>query len=194
MLEKLVLFDRSLFLSFNGQHAYWLDPVMYWASNSIVWLPLFVFLLFLVIKTFRWKTLTVLVAVALLITVSDQLSEMVKNDVKRFRPSHEPTLAGNVHIVKEYRGGKHGFYSAHASSTFALAVFLIILFQKRYRYLYLLLLGWASLMTYTRIYLGVHYPFDLMCGATVGCLLGWFTGRITIWLLNLQGQVISRPQ
>ena len=191
MLEKLLSADRSLFLTLNGFHASWLDPVMYWASNGIVWLPLYFFLLGLVIKTFRLKTVTVLVAVALMMTISDQLSNLVKNDVKRLRPSHEPALAGRVHLVKEYRGGELGFYSAHASNTFALAVFLIVLFQKRYRYLYLLMITWAALMTYTRLYLGVHYPFDLLSGAVAGCLLGWFTAGITIYILSLQRQGIN---
>ncbi|MCX6286245.1 MAG: phosphatase PAP2 family protein [Bacteroidetes bacterium] len=191
MLEKLLSLDRSIFLGLNGLHACWLDTVMYWASNPLVWLPLFIALLYLVIKTFRLRTVTVLLVLALMITISDQLTNLVKNDTKRLRPSHEPALAQRIHIVKEYRGGELGFYSAHASNTFALAVFLIILFQKRYRYLYLLLIGWASLMTYTRIYLGVHYPLDVLSGAMIGCLLGWFSGRITIYLLSLQRKGIN---
>jgi len=192
MLEKLLTFDRSLFLTLNGLHAAWLDPVMYWTSKSLVWMPLFLILLGFVINTFHWRTITVLVAVALMITVSDQLTNLVKNDTKRLRPSHEPALAASVHIVNEFRGGEFGYYSSHASNTFALAVFLILLFQKRYRYLYLLLTGWAVLMTYTRIYLGVHYPLDVLSGAAIGCLIGWFTGRITIYILSLQGQVFNR--
>ncbi len=192
MLEKLLTFDRSLFLFLNGHHTGWLDYVMFWASNGLVWLPLFIFILILLIDTFRWKTLTILAAVAVMITVSDQLSNMVKDDTKRPRPTHEPSIAASVHTVKEYKGGGYGFYSAHASNTFALAVFLIVLFQKRYRYLYVLLTVWAALMSYTRIYLGIHYPLDVLSGAVVGCLLGWFAARITIWILSLQGQGISQ--
>jgi len=194
MLENLLSFDRSLFFSLNGLHTSWLDPVMYWLSNTWVWLPLFVFLFYLVIRVFRWKTLTVLAAVAIMITVSDQLSNIAKKETRRLRPSNDLEMTSSVHIVNGYRGGDYGFYSAHASNTFALAFFLIILFQKRYRYLYLLLLSWAGLMSYTRIYLGVHYPLDVFIGTAAGCLLGWCTGRITIWLLHLQGQGISRPQ
>ena len=192
MLEKILSTDRALFLTLNGLHTSWLDTLMYWTSNDLVWLPLFVFVLFLVIKTFRWKTITVIVGVAIMIIVSDQLSNLVKNDVKRLRPSHEPEIAARVHTVKEYRGGEFGYYSAHASNHFALAVFLIVLFQKRYRYLYLLMIGWAGVTTYTRIYLGVHYPLDVLSGAAAGCLLGWFTGRITIYLFSLQRQGINQ--
>jgi undecaprenyl-diphosphatase len=127
-----------------------------------------------------------------MIIVSDQLSNLVKNDVKRLRPSHKPEIAARVHTVKEYRGGEFGYYSAHASNHFALAVFLIVLFQKRYRYLYLLMIGWAGVTTYTRIYLGVHYPLDVLSGAAAGCLLGWFTGRIIIYLFSLQRQGINQ--
>jgi undecaprenyl-diphosphatase len=191
MLENLISFDRSLFLALNALHASWLDPVMFWASKGLIWLPLFVFLLYLVLNTFRWKTLTVLAALALMITLSDQLSNLVKNDVCRLRPSHQPELAGSVHIVKDYRGGEFGFYSAHASNTFATAVFLILLFQRRYRFLYFVLIGWAALMSYTRIYLGIHYPSDVIAGALAGCLIGWFTGRITLYFLSLQGYGIK---
>ena len=191
MLEKLLSFDRSLFLSLNALHASWLDPVMLWASKGLMWLPLYIFLLYLAVKNFRWKTLMVLAALALMVTISDQLSNLVKNDVHRLRPSNQPELAGSVHIVNDYRGGEFGFYSAHASNTFAVAVFLIVLFQRRYRYLYLVMLGWAALMSYTRIYLGIHYPLDIFAGAMAGCLIGWFTGQITLYLLSLQGNGIT---
>lgn len=191
MLEKLLSADRSLFLSLNGLHTSWLDPLMFRASNTLVWIPLFIFLTCLVIDTFRYKTITVIVALALMVTISDQLSNLVKNDTKRPRPSHEPALAARIHIVKEYRGEEFGYYSAHASNTFALAVFLIILFQKRYRYLSPLLLGWAALISYTRVYLGVHYPLDVLSGAAIGSLLGWFSGRVTIYLLSLQGREVN---
>ena len=135
MLESLLSADRSLFLALNHLNAPWLDQVMYWATNPLVWIPLFVFLLYLVIRTFRIKTTTVILGVALMITVSDQLADLSKNNLKRLRPSHEPEIAASVHIVNEYRGGEFSFYSAHASNTFALAIFLMVLFRKRYRYL-----------------------------------------------------------
>jgi len=186
MLDKLASVDRSLFLALNGLHAPWMDTVMFWASKGLVWLPLYIALLYLAVKNFRWKTMTILAALALTIALSDQLSNLVKNDSLRFRPSHQPNLEGMVHTVNDFRGGEYGFYSAHASNTFATAVFLIILFQKRYRYLYLVLIGWAALMSYTRIYLGVHYPADIFAGATAGCLIGWLSGRITLYFSGKQ--------
>jgi undecaprenyl-diphosphatase len=187
MLDKLISFDRTLFLALNGIHTPWLDTVMFWASKGLVWLPFYLFLLYLTLKNFRWRTLIVLVAVALTVAFSDQLSNLVKNDTHRLRPSHQPDLEGKVHLARDYHGSELGFYSAHASNTFAVAVFLILIFQKRYRYLYLLLLGWAALMSYTRIYLGVHYPADIVAGAAAGAFTGWIAGRITLYLLALQG-------
>jgi undecaprenyl-diphosphatase len=187
MLESLLSFDHSLFYTLNGQNAPWLDPLMFWASKSIVWLPLFAFLFYLCLKTFGWKTITVLAALALTLTFSDQLSNLVKNDVKRLRPSNQPGMSEAVHIVNGYRGGEFGFYSAHATNTFAVAVFLLVLFQGRYRFLYVVLPGWAFLMTYTRLYLGVHYPLDLISGGVAGVLIGWFAGRVTLYFLSLQG-------
>ena len=191
MIDKLLTLDRSLFLGLNGLHTAWLDPVMYWLSDPLVWLPFFLVLLYLVIRTFKWKTITILAAVAVMITVSDQMSNLVKQDVKRLRPSNDPSLAASVHIVNGYRGGDLGYYSAHASNTFALATFLFLLFRKKYHFLYLLLFGWAALMTYTRIYLGVHFPFDILSGMIAGVFFGWCFGRLTLFLLSLQAGKLS---
>jgi len=191
MIDKLLTLDRSFFLGLNGLHAAWLDQLMYWLSDPLVWLPFFIFLLYLVIRTFKWKTITILAAVAVMITVSDQVSDITKHSVKRLRPSNDPSLAASVHIVNGYRGGDLGYYSAHASNTFALATFLFLLFRKKYRYLYLLLFGWAALMTYTRIYLGVHFPLDIISGMIAGIFFGWCFGRLTLFLLSRQGVKLS---
>jgi undecaprenyl-diphosphatase len=160
---------------------------MYHLTNILTWTPLFLFLLYLTVRIFRVKAFTVIVAVSILITASDQLSVLVKSDVKRPRPSNDQQISSMVHTVNGYKGGQYGFYSSHASNTFAVAMFLSLVLGRRIRYISWVLFFWAFLMSYTRIYLGLHYPLDILAGASAGLLLGWFSGRITLWVLSLQG-------
>lgn len=187
MLDKILALDRSLFLGLNSLHASWLDPVMNLLTGILVWIPLFAFILFLLIRIYGYRILTIIASVAVLLLISDQISVMVKNDVQRLRPSNDPSISANVHTVNDYRGGKFGYYSSHASNSFAVAVFISLLMGKKNRYMKYLCVLWALVMSYTRIYLGVHYPLDIISGAVAGCLLGWFVGRITLYILSLQG-------
>ena len=157
---------------------------MFWASKTLIWLPLFAIILYMVIRTFHWKTITVVLAVAILIAISDQLTNLSKNEFKRLRPSHEASLAPEVHTVYNYRGGDFGFYSAHASNTFAIAVFLTVIFRRKYRFLPVFLFSWAAIMSFTRIYLGVHYPGDVLSGILIGSLLGFGLGKLTMIFLK----------
>ena len=151
-----------------------MDPMIYWGTRSLVWIPLYLIILYLIIRNFRWETLWIILFVALMILVSDQLSNLFKEWIGRLRPTHEPGLQG-VHTVNGYTGGMYGFYSAHGSNTMAIAVFLIFLLKDRYKILSLFLFLWALFMGYTRIYLGVHFPGDVVVGFMVGGLLGYAT-------------------
>lgn len=186
-MEQIMAVDRTVFFWLNSMHWPWLDFCMYHLTNILTWTPLFLFLLYLTVRIFRVKAFTVIVAVSILITASDQLSVLVKSDVKRPRPSNDQQISSMVHTVNGYKGGQYGFYSSHASNTFAVAMFLSLVLGRRIRYISWVLFFWAFLMSYTRIYLGLHYPLDILAGASAGLLLGWFSGRITLWVLSLQG-------
>jgi undecaprenyl-diphosphatase len=183
-IEVIRHIDLSVFLFLNGLHSPFFDVFMSWATKPVVWLPLFLVLLFLTIREFRWKTLLIVVSAALLITLSDQLSNVSKRTTQRLRPSQDASIQVTVHTVDGYRGGLYGFYSGHASSTMALAVFLVLLFRGRYRWLAPVIFSWAVLMAYTRIYLGVHYPGDILAGMAAGALIGWGISAFCRWLLG----------
>ncbi len=170
MLELLMQLDRDIFLFFNGLHALWLDPVMFYISEKFFWIPLYMLLLWFCIKHYGWRVLMILVFIALLITITDQLTGFMKVAFQRLRPSRDENLADLVHIVNGSRGGRFGFVSAHAANSFALAVFMIHLLRDKISYIAPVLLIWATLKAYSRIYLGVHYPGDILGGAIVGII------------------------
>jgi undecaprenyl-diphosphatase len=182
MLEALLSIDRSLFFFLNGLHCPFFDPVMFWGSKTLIWLPLYLLMLCLIIKQYKWQTLWILIFTAIMILLSDQLSNIFKDWVARPRPTFEPGLTG-IHTVNGYIGGKYGFYSAHASNNMAIAIFLILILRNRYKYFSLLILSWAVFMAYTRIYLGVHYPGDILAGLFAGALIGWGFGLLCIWFV-----------
>lgn len=182
MIEFLNGIDHSLFLFLNGLHNEFWDKVVIIATKGIVWLPVYLAFLYLVIRKFGWKTLIVIVFAALTVLISDQLCELVKNMAQRLRPSHEPGLT--VHLVNAYKGGEWGFYSAHASNSFSVAIFLIVLLCRHYRYVYIPALLWALLLSYTRIYLGVHFPGDTLTGMIIGSLIGWGMGYACLFTLK----------
>ena len=135
---------------------------------------------FLIIENFKKETVWILLAIIVLTVISDQLSVAFKNTVERLRPCHEPELEGLVHIVKDKCGGDFGFVSSHASNHFSLAVFLSMLFFKKIKFFTFPILLWAAFISYSRIYLGVHYPGDVIFGAVLGAMTGLALGKTYI--------------
>ena len=150
----------------------------------MLWIPLYLVFLYLIIRQYKWKTILVVVLAAVMILVSDQLANLFKETFQRLRPSHEPGLM--VHLVNAYKGAQYGFYSGHATNNFSIAVFLIILLGKRFNWIWMIALPYALIISYTRIYLGVHFPGDILVGGTMGSAIGYFFGRLGVYLLSLQ--------
>jgi undecaprenyl-diphosphatase len=174
MLNHLQDIDTNLFLFFNSLHNSTFDFLMYWISVKWIWIPLYALLLYLIIREYKWKSLLILLFVAIMITLSDQLSvHLFKNTLERLRPCHNPEIMESVHLVKDHCGGLYGFISSHAANSFALAAFLIGFLGKKYKYFTLLIILWAAIVSYSRVYLGVHYPGDIIAGGIFGALLGY---------------------
>lgn len=168
MIDFLINLDTQLFLFLNGVHCKAGDFIMHWLSDKYIWIPLYAFLLYLLYKVYGKTTLILMLLVALLITLSDQVSvHLFKNVFQRLRPCHEPALEGLVYQPGRC-GGKFGFISSHASNSFAIAVFIFLLLKEKFRPVGIGMIVWALLVSYSRVYNGVHYPGDIIVGALVG--------------------------
>ncbi|WP_321288529.1 phosphatase PAP2 family protein [uncultured Sunxiuqinia sp.] len=180
-IESIKQLDQSIFFFFNGMHNSFWDIVMSLLTKTGTWLLFYLTLIYFIVRKYKMKALVILILLALTIVISDQVSVFFKETVKRFRPTHEPAIQNLVHYVHS-RGGLFGFFSSHATNSFAVAVFTARLFKNtRYQFL---IYFWAILVSYTRIYLGVHYPFDILTGMLVGILIGHFIYKLLVIVEN----------
>lgn len=178
MIEWLEDIDRKLFLAINGANSPGLDVIMSWISHKLFWIPFYVLLLVFVVIFFKRLTWPILIIVIPLIVVTDQGANLFKNSfAKRYRPCHNLELIGKVHVVGAC-GGQHGFFSSHAANTMGLAVFLGLLFRRYKKWILPVLVLWAFMISYSRIYCGVHYPGDVAAGMMWGALWGFIAFKI----------------
>ncbi|WP_339701848.1 phosphatase PAP2 family protein [Algoriphagus aquimarinus] len=176
MIEQLKIWDEELFLWLNSFHTDWLDVINFQLSQTYTWLPFYAILIFFIYKVEQKNSWWVIGGVALTILISDQFtSGFMKPFFERLRPCHDERWDGIIHNYLRC-GGLYGFASSHAANTFGLAAFLNLKMKGKLRFLPWLFL-WAAVISYTRIYLGVHYPLDILVGAIVGVaagLISWF--------------------
>ena len=172
VLEILDAFDKELLLFLHSQSSDIIDFLMANITQKYNWIPLYLILIAALFKEFGWQGIYAVIAVILLVVVSDQLtSSFMKPFFGRFRPCHDPEIGHLIRIITRC-GGEYGFVSSHAANSFSVSTFFVLLFGKTYRFAWWLLL-WPLLFSYSRIYLGVHYPLDVLCGALVGIGLGY---------------------
>ena len=182
MLEQILEYERGAFLWLNGNHNSFWDSFMWIYTGQIVWIPVLLLFIFLLFYKQDWKEpLLIVLSIVLVITLCDQISSSIfKPFFMRFRPTHHPDFMNYVHIVNEYRGGKYGFISGHATNAFGFATFALLLFRNHLFTVTILI--WSTLMAYTRIYLGVHFLSDIIPGALVGMLLGFSVYKLYVLL------------
>ncbi len=172
MVEIIREIDEQLFLFLNGIHNEFFDTVMYWITYKYTWYPFYLILLLIVAWKYRWQGVLMMVGVIIAVGLSDQLtSGFMKPYFGRLRPCHHPDLQGMVHVVGGC-GGRYGFASSHASTTFGLAMSLWLMLRG-WTHLFAYAFLWAAIVAYSRIYVGVHYPVDLFVGASAGIGVGW---------------------
>ncbi len=174
-MEEIILEDKQAMIFLNNLGSSTFDPFWILVSEKWFWIPLYVIFLYFLYKNFNKKSLFyILLFVALGITASDQIANIFKFGFERLRPCHDPSLEGLLREVK--CGGKFGFYSAHSSNSFFVATYLTMLLGKKINQLPYFLFVWAAIVAYSRVYLGMHFPGDIIIGAIMGILLALFFG------------------
>ena len=189
-MDYLIHIDQQWLLAINGWHSEWADILMWYISKSTTWLPLYALLVGLIVYRFGilspslcregrrgsslLRVLIILAGFAVAVGVSDFVSSgIIKPWVCRLRPTHEPALAGMLHLVNGYTGGLYGFVSSHAANTMACALLFALLYRNKYATVGLML--WVALNCYSRMYLGVHYPADIIGGLAIGAMVATLT-------------------
>jgi undecaprenyl-diphosphatase len=185
MLEQLLQLDTELFLYLNNLGTTTWDAFWMFYTTKFYWIPFYAVLLFLIFRQQTLKMfLVTLVVIALMVTFTDQITNLFKHGLMRPRPCHEEALQSLMRLVKPYCGGKYGYFSGHASNSMAVAVFTGLLLKHKYKNLIFFLLFWSALMGYSRIYIGVHYPLDVFSGFVFGAFSGFMFYKLTQYLKN----------
>lgn len=194
-MEELIQLDKQLLLWFNGSDSLFLDGLVETLTTATTWIPLYLGLFYLVLKNNDnvQKVLLVLGCAGLCVFLAGSLNDLfVKPWVARWRPSRDPEIAMLVDVVNGYRDGRYGFFSSHAANTFSLAIFFTLLVRSKVLSVAMIL--WSLLNCWTRLYLGVHFPGDILCGLLWGGVVGtgmWFLHQHIYKKINTQDFYVS---
>lgn len=184
-MQEIIQLDKDVFLYLNNLGNSSWDEFWEFVSYRFSWIPFYAFLLLLIWKNYGWKkTLAILLLTGLMIVAADQLTNILKYNIKRLRPCFTAGLEGLMRPIGCDRSGQYGFTSAHSANHFALAIFLGLIFKSKIKWFIYFLLVWAGVVAYSRIYLGVHFPLDILCGGIIGGVFGWLTYKFYNWILN----------
>lgn len=185
MIEWLKEIEQTVLLAINGTHSPFLDTLMWWISGKLTWFPLYIFLFILVYKKYSlkhavWFTVFGLLAVGF---ADFTATYLFKYNFMRYRPSHHLILAEKLHYYEIkpgdfYKGGQYGFISGHATNAFVIATMFILQLKSKIKYIAPILIFWALLVCYSRMYLGVHYPSDIIGGL----FWGTSTAFVFFWI------------
>ncbi|MDB9755595.1 phosphatase PAP2 family protein [Winogradskyella sp.] len=185
MLEQLLELDTELFLYLNKLGTPTWDNLWLIITHEFTFVPLYAILLFLIYKKYGLKSLLIMVLViAAMITFTDQITNAFKHGFMRPRPCRLDSLKEEGMRYIAERCGRYGFFSGHSSNSMAAAVFGGLVLRPYFKNLIYLLLLWSFIVAYSRIYVGVHYPIDIICGMTFGALAGFGFYKLNAYLLN----------
>lgn len=185
MIDQILQLDTDVFIFLNSLGTKTWDPFWLAYTSKFYWIPFYAVLLYLIFRQMQLKAfLITIVTVALMILLTDQVTNLFKNGFHRLRPCHLAELIDSMRLVKAGCGGQYGFFSGHASNTMAAAFFIGLTLKKRFKYLLYILIIWAMLMGYSRIYIGVHYPLDVLLGMLFGIITGTLFYKLNVYVIH----------
>jgi len=190
-IDQIIAKDKELFVYLNSLGSESWDQLWMGITNQFMWTPLFLFFFILIFKAYGWKKGVVLVLVAAaLVTFSDQYVNFLKDSIQRLRPNNDPTVNTLIRILKRPRS--YSFVSGHACTSFAATFFIVLSLRKHFKYTYLFFI-WPVVFSFSRIYVGVHFPLDIAMGALNGLLIGYLFYKLSLFFLAKVNDGRSRP-
>lgn len=183
MFEQLIHFDQHLFHIINHDWANpFFDSVMPWLRTPTFWIPLYLFIVVFCLWKYKKRGIIIILFIAATFGVADSTSaSLIKPFVHRLRPCHDPVVS-KTDIERVTCGSGYSFPSAHATNHFAMAIFMILIWCRKWRWIWFWGILWAGLISLAQVYVGVHFPIDVFCGALYGSFVGWLMSRLFYWL------------
>ena len=181
LLDKIIRFDKELMIQLNNMGTETWDQFWLIATNQLSWIPLYLLFFYLIFKSFGWKKgLALVLLTAVLVTFSDQFTVFLKDSFGRLRPNRDPSVNTMIRILKNNKS--FSFVSGHATTSMAVSLLMHLTLRKSYPYTWLFFI-WPLMFAYSRIYIGVHFPMDVICGAILGVVIGLVFYRLSLLTL-----------
>ncbi|MGA9271219.1 MAG: phosphatase PAP2 family protein [Lutimonas sp.] len=182
LLDKIIRFDKELMVQLNGLGTESWDQFWLLATNQLTWIPLYLIFFYLIFKSLGWKKgLALVLLTAVLVTFSDQFTVFLKDSFERLRPNNDPSVNSIIRILKNNKS--FSFVSGHATTSMAVSTLMFLTLRKSFSYSWLFFI-WPLVFAYSRIYIGVHFPMDVLCGALLGAGIGYLFYRLSLSMIT----------
>jgi undecaprenyl-diphosphatase len=190
-LDKIIQLDKELMVVLNGMGTESWDAFWLISTDQLSWIPLYLLFFYLIFKSLGWKKgLALVLLTAVLVTFSDQFTVFLKESFERLRPNRDPEINQTIRILKNNKS--FSFVSGHATTSMAVSLLMYLTLRDKYRYTYLFFI-WPLMFAYSRIYIGVHFPLDVLSGALLGILIGYLFYQISLRLLSYVDSKSKQP-
>lgn len=191
LLDKIIHFDKELMIQLNSMGTESWDQFWLLATNQLSWIPLYLLFFYLIFKSMGWKKgLALVLLTALLVTFSDQFTVFLKDSFERLRPNRDPSVNSMIRILKN--NSSFSFVSGHATTSMAVSLLMFLTLRKSYPYTWLFFI-WPLIFAYSRIYIGVHFPMDVICGAILGAGIGYLFYRLSLGMFAYMDRRSKQP-